>query len=126
MTLVGPSLLKGEEPEAGATLGAQHAGSTLALALGSPGPDPSSKTKPGRVLENEGVRLVRATADAVALVPDSSGGAHKLVCIAAGGAVVEVEGDTLLVATGRRYLPLLLLTRHSNLTRNTPALLVKP
>ena len=69
---------------------------------------------------------MRATADAVALVPDSSGGAHKLVCIAAGGAVVEVEGDTLLVATGRRYLPLLLLTRHSNLTRNTPALLVKP
>ena len=54
------------------------------------------------MLEKEGVRLVRATADAVALVPDSSGGAHKLVCIAAGGAVVEVEGDTLFVATGRR------------------------
>lgn len=76
VTLVGPSLLKGDEPEAGATL--------------------------GRVLEAEGVRLVRATADAVGLVPGSNSGAHTLVCIAPGGAVVEVEGDTLLVATGRR------------------------
>ena len=33
VTLVGPSLLKGEEPEAGATLGALHAGSTPAPAL---------------------------------------------------------------------------------------------
>ena len=67
-------------------------------------PDPLSKPKPGRVLEAEGVRLVRATADAVGLVPGSNSGAHTLVCIAPGGAVVEVEGDTLLVATGRRYL----------------------
>ena len=80
VTLVGSALLKGDEPEAGATL--------------------------ERVLEKEGVRIVRATADAVSLIPGSEreadGGAHRLMCIGTGGAVVEVEGDALLVATGRR------------------------
>lgn len=93
MTIVGPSLLRGDEPEAGEAL--------------------------GRVLEKEGVRHVRAVADAVAAIPipssnlvtnSNAGGSnvaaaanmHKLVCIASDGAVVEVEGDVLLVATGRR------------------------
>ena len=73
VTLVGGSLLPGDEPEAGAVL--------------------------ERVLKSEGVRRVLGRAESVAA---AAGGAHRLVCSEANGARVEVEGDALLVATGRK------------------------
>ena len=73
MTLVASRLLPASEPEAGATI--------------------------EQVFEAEGIQLLRGRAKAV---KSSGGGGHVLECALGDGSVVEVEGDTLLLATGRK------------------------
>jgi pyruvate/2-oxoglutarate dehydrogenase complex dihydrolipoamide dehydrogenase (E3) component len=76
--------------------GSKHLGASTASIPGG-----SHALRQGEVIrsvfESEGIRLVKGRAVAVG----SKGGGHSLRCASTDGGEVEVEGDVLLLATGR-------------------------